>query len=87
VEWGVYCENFVMIGLTADAGDNFKNQASIPLAPCVMLYRKLYNLLILSLPYSTYEYLAITDYTYWHGYREDQIKDHRIMMIKQLPQQ
>jgi hypothetical protein len=21
VEWGVYCENFVMIGLTADAGD------------------------------------------------------------------
>jgi hypothetical protein len=24
VEWVVYCENFVMIGLTADAGDNFK---------------------------------------------------------------
>ncbi len=30
MEWGVYCENFVMIGLTADAGDNFKNRASIP---------------------------------------------------------
>jgi hypothetical protein len=22
VEWGVYCENFAMIGQTADAGDN-----------------------------------------------------------------
>ncbi len=32
---GVYCENFVMIGLTADAGDNFKNQAPIPFAPCM----------------------------------------------------
>ncbi len=31
---GVYFENFVMIGLTADAGDKFKNQAPIPLAPC-----------------------------------------------------
>jgi hypothetical protein len=35
VECGVYCENFVMIGLTADAGDNFKKRASIPLAPCM----------------------------------------------------
>jgi hypothetical protein len=34
VEWGVYCENFVMIGLTAGAGDYFKNRASIPFAPC-----------------------------------------------------
>ncbi len=33
---GVYCENFVMIGLTADAGDHFKNRASIPLAPCIL---------------------------------------------------
>jgi hypothetical protein len=24
-----------MIGLTADAGDNFKNRAPIPLAPCI----------------------------------------------------
>jgi hypothetical protein len=24
-----------MIGLTADAGDNFKKRASIPLAPCI----------------------------------------------------
>jgi hypothetical protein len=31
VEGEVYCENFVRIGLTADAGDNFKNRASIPL--------------------------------------------------------
>jgi hypothetical protein len=28
-----------MIGLTADAGDNFKNRAPIPLAPCVYLAR------------------------------------------------
>jgi hypothetical protein len=35
VECGVYCENFVMIGLTADAGDTFKKRASIPLAPCI----------------------------------------------------
>ncbi len=28
----MYCENFAMIGQTADAGDNFKNQAPIPLA-------------------------------------------------------
>jgi hypothetical protein len=34
VESGVYCENFVMIGLMADAGDNFKNRAPIPFAPC-----------------------------------------------------
>ncbi len=34
VEWGLYCENFVMIGLTADAGGHFKNRATIPLAPC-----------------------------------------------------
>jgi hypothetical protein len=34
VEWGVYCENFVMIGLTVDSGDHFKNRAAIPLAPC-----------------------------------------------------
>jgi hypothetical protein len=34
VEWGVYCENFVMIGLTTNAGDTFKNRAAIPLAPC-----------------------------------------------------
>ncbi len=34
VEWGVYCENFVMIGLTVDA-DHFKNRAAIPLAPCI----------------------------------------------------
>jgi hypothetical protein len=33
----VYCEKFVMIGLTADAGDNFKNRVSIPLAPCSLL--------------------------------------------------
>ncbi len=25
MECGVYCENFVMIGLKAEAGDNFKN--------------------------------------------------------------
>ncbi len=37
VEWGVYCENFVVIGLTADAGDHFKNRAAIPLAPCRVL--------------------------------------------------
>jgi hypothetical protein len=35
VEWGVYCENFVMIGLTAESGDHFKNRASIPLAPYI----------------------------------------------------
>ncbi len=34
VECGVYCENFVMIRLTADAGDTFKKRASIPLGPC-----------------------------------------------------
>jgi hypothetical protein len=39
VEWGVYCENFVMIGLTADAGDHFKKRVSIPLAPCTFNYR------------------------------------------------
>ena len=39
VEWGVYCENFVMIGLTADAGDNFKKRASIPLVPCMRKIR------------------------------------------------
>ncbi len=32
---GVYCENFVMIGLTVDAGDHFKKWAAIPLAPCI----------------------------------------------------
>ncbi len=37
VEFGVYCENFVMIGLMADAGDNFKKRASIPLAPCIYI--------------------------------------------------
>jgi hypothetical protein len=37
VEWGVYCENFDMIGLTVDAGDHFKNRAAIPLAPCSSL--------------------------------------------------
>ncbi len=37
MEWGVYCENFVMIGLTADAGDHFKNRATIPLAPCICI--------------------------------------------------
>ncbi len=26
-----------MIGLTADAGDNFKKRASIPLAPCISI--------------------------------------------------
>jgi hypothetical protein len=31
---GAYCENFVMIGLTVDAGDHFKKRAAIPLAPC-----------------------------------------------------
>ena len=35
MECGVYCENFIMIGLKADAGDNFKKRASIPLAPCI----------------------------------------------------
>jgi hypothetical protein len=35
VEWGVYCKNFIIIGLTADAGDHFKNRATIPLAPCI----------------------------------------------------
>jgi hypothetical protein len=35
VEWGLYCENLVMIGLTVNAGDNFKNRASIPLATCI----------------------------------------------------
>jgi hypothetical protein len=35
VEWRVYCENFVMFGLTADAGDNLKNRTPIPLAPCI----------------------------------------------------
>jgi hypothetical protein len=35
VEWGLYCENFIIIGLTADAGDYFKNRATIPLAPCI----------------------------------------------------
>ncbi len=25
-----------MMGLTADAGDNFKKRASIPLAPCIL---------------------------------------------------
>ncbi len=34
MKWGVYCKNFVRIGLTADAGDNFENRAPIPLAPC-----------------------------------------------------
>jgi hypothetical protein len=29
-----------MIGLTADAGDNFKKRASIPLAPCIFCERK-----------------------------------------------
>ncbi len=33
VEWGLYCENLVMIGLTVNAGDNFKKRASIPLDP------------------------------------------------------
>jgi hypothetical protein len=37
VEWEVYCENFVMIGLIDDAGDNLKNRAPILLAPCVHL--------------------------------------------------
>jgi hypothetical protein len=37
VECGVYCENFVMIRLTADAGDSFKKRASIPLTPCIGL--------------------------------------------------
>jgi hypothetical protein len=27
-----------MIGPTADAGDNFKNRAAIPLAPCTYSY-------------------------------------------------
>ncbi len=30
----MYCDNFVMIGQTADAGDNLKNRATIPLASC-----------------------------------------------------
>jgi hypothetical protein len=34
VEWGLYCENLVMIGQTVNAGDNFKKRATIPLAPC-----------------------------------------------------
>ncbi len=38
MECGVYFENFVMIGLKADAGDNFKNRASIPLAPYGLLF-------------------------------------------------
>jgi hypothetical protein len=37
VEWGVYCEDFVIIGQTADAGDNFKNRAAIPLASCISM--------------------------------------------------
>jgi hypothetical protein len=32
----VYCENFVMIGQTADAVENLKNWAPIPLAPVFM---------------------------------------------------
>ncbi len=32
----MYCENFVMIVLTADAGGHFKNRATIPLAPCIL---------------------------------------------------
>ncbi len=34
MEWGLYRENCVIIGQTADVGDNFKNRAAIPLAPC-----------------------------------------------------
>ncbi len=36
MEGGLYCENFVQIGVTADAGDHFKNRATIPLAPCIL---------------------------------------------------
>ncbi len=36
MEWEVYCDNFVRIGLTADAGDNFKNRVPIPLAPSIV---------------------------------------------------
>ncbi len=36
MEWGIYCENFVMIGLTADAGDHFKNRAAIFLVPSTL---------------------------------------------------
>jgi hypothetical protein len=38
VEWGVYCENLVMIGLTAHAGDKFENRAPIPLTPCMFMF-------------------------------------------------
>jgi hypothetical protein len=32
---GILWKFFVMIGLTADSGDHFKNQGAIPLAPCM----------------------------------------------------
>ncbi len=39
MEWRVYCENFVMIGQTVDAGDHFKKRAAIPLAPRSRLFK------------------------------------------------
>ncbi len=40
MEWGVYCENFVMIGLTVDAGDHLQKRAAIPLAPCMCTWSR-----------------------------------------------
>jgi hypothetical protein len=37
----VYCENFVMIGLTADAGDHVKNRAQYPSHPHIQIYMNL----------------------------------------------
>jgi hypothetical protein len=34
----MYCENLVMIGLMAEAGDKFKNRAPIPLTPCILYF-------------------------------------------------
>jgi hypothetical protein len=39
-----------MIGLTVNAGDNFKNRASIALAPCIYTVKKIYRIPVFFLP-------------------------------------